>query len=56
MPPTREIYWNIVNGALIYILALVAASVTAGNFAMRIPVWRISSSSTGSWPSSLPRR
>jgi Fe-S oxidoreductase/nitrate reductase gamma subunit len=41
MPPTREIYWNIVNGALIYILALVAAGFLAYGLYRRIRLWRL---------------
>jgi len=39
MPPTREIYWNIVGGALLYLFALVAVGLLAyGIFAGTFPM------------------
>jgi hypothetical protein len=38
--PTREIYWNIVNGGLIYGLALVAGGFLAYGIYRRARLWR----------------
>jgi Fe-S oxidoreductase/nitrate reductase gamma subunit len=41
MVPTREIYWNIVGGALIYALALVAVGFLAAGIYRRVRLWRL---------------
>lgn len=39
--PTREIYWNIVGGALIYVLAAIAAVFLARSVWGRVRLWRL---------------
>ncbi len=41
MEPTREIYWNIVGGALLYVLAVVAVAFFAWGVLRRIRLWRL---------------
>jgi Fe-S oxidoreductase/nitrate reductase gamma subunit len=41
MEPTREIYWNIVGGALLYVLATVAVALFAWGLFRRIRLWRL---------------
>ncbi len=41
MEPTREIYWNIVDGPLIYALAVVAVGVLVYGVIKRIRLWRL---------------
>ncbi|MCP5056417.1 MAG: 4Fe-4S dicluster domain-containing protein [bacterium] len=41
MEPTREIYWNIVGGALMYVLALVAVAFFAWGVFRRVRLWRL---------------
>ncbi|UCE86103.1 MAG: (Fe-S)-binding protein [Deltaproteobacteria bacterium] len=40
MTPTREIYWNIVGEALIYVFALAAAGFLARGIWRRVRLWR----------------
>ena len=40
MEPTREIYWNIVGGKLIYIFALAALGVMVWGIRARVLLWR----------------
>lgn len=40
MEPTREIYWNILGGAWIYPLAVVAVGVLLRGAWRRIGLWR----------------
>jgi Fe-S oxidoreductase/nitrate reductase gamma subunit len=44
MLPTREIYWNISGGALIYLFALVALGFLATGVYRRVRLWRLGSS------------
>lgn len=39
--PTREIYWNIVGGALIYVLAAAAAAFVLWTIRARVRLWRL---------------
>jgi len=41
MEPTREIYWNIVGGALIYLFAAAAVAFFAWGVLRRIRLWRL---------------
>ncbi|MCP5066527.1 MAG: 4Fe-4S dicluster domain-containing protein [bacterium] len=41
MEPTREIYWNIVGGALLYVLALVAVAFFAWGVLRRVRLWHL---------------
>ena len=41
MQPTREIYWNIVGGVLIYGLAFLAAATLAYGIHRRLRLWRL---------------
>ena len=41
MTPTREIYWNIVLGPLIYLLAAVAIGVMSYGIYQRVRLWRL---------------
>ncbi len=41
MEPTREIYWNITGGALIYLFALLAVGVLAWGIYGRVQLWRL---------------
>ena len=40
MEPTREIYWNIVGGKLIYIFTLAALGVMVWGIRARVLLWR----------------
>ncbi len=46
--PTREIYWNIVGGGLIYVLAAIAAGLLARGIWKRIRLWRLGGPDTRS--------
>ena len=39
--PTREIYWNIVGGGLIYVFAAIAGGLLAWRVRARIRLWRL---------------
>jgi len=41
MEPTREIYWNIVGGALIYVFAALAVGFLAWGVLRRVRLWRL---------------
>ncbi|MFQ5693695.1 MAG: hypothetical protein ACE5IM_11705, partial [Nitrospinota bacterium] len=41
MEPTREIYWNIIGGKLIYLLALAALAFMVRGILGRVRLWRI---------------
>ena len=41
MTPTREIYWNIVFGPLIYLLAAIAIGVMSYGIYQRVRLWRL---------------
>jgi Fe-S oxidoreductase/nitrate reductase gamma subunit len=41
MTPTREIYWNIVGGALIYAFAAVAVGLVGYGIWRRVQLWRL---------------
>ena len=41
MAPTREIYWNITGGALIYLFALVAVGFLIYGVHRRLRLWRL---------------
>jgi Fe-S oxidoreductase/nitrate reductase gamma subunit len=41
MEPTREIYWNVVGGGLLYVLALVAVAFFAWGVFRRVRLWRL---------------
>jgi Fe-S oxidoreductase/nitrate reductase gamma subunit len=41
MEPTREIYWNIIAGGLIYLFALVAVGVLVYGIRRRVQLWRL---------------
>jgi Fe-S oxidoreductase/nitrate reductase gamma subunit len=44
MLPTREIYWNITGGGLIYLLAAVAVGLLAYGIYLRVRLWRLGGS------------
>ncbi|MBI4519009.1 MAG: (Fe-S)-binding protein [Deltaproteobacteria bacterium] len=46
MAETREIYWNIAGGALLYLFLAVAAAVFAGGVYRRYRLWRLGGSET----------
>ncbi|MFP6641635.1 MAG: heterodisulfide reductase-related iron-sulfur binding cluster [Myxococcota bacterium] len=41
MEPTRKIYWNIIDGPIIYALAVVAVGVLLYGMVRRIRIWRL---------------
>ncbi len=41
MEPTREIYWNIVGGTLLYVLAIVAVAFFAWGVFRHVRLWRL---------------
>ena len=41
MTPTREIYWNIVLGPLVYLLAAAALGVMSFGIYQRVRLWRL---------------
>ena len=46
--PTREIYWNIVGGGLIYAFAIVAGAFVAWGIWKRVRLWRLGQRETRS--------
>jgi len=41
MEPTREIYWNIVGSALLYVLAIAGVAVFAWGVFRHVQLWRL---------------
>ena len=41
MEPTRKIYWNIIDGPAIYLLAIVAVGVLIYGIVRRVQLWRL---------------
>ena len=41
MTPTREIYWNITGGLLIYGFALIAVGFLGYGIYLRVRLWRL---------------